>query len=259
MSRIARCLCATLLLANTAVTSPVNNSYAVNVTSNEITREAKEELETSEKETTLKYGQVVGVGDSNLRIRKEPSLEAEVEYGLFNGITFDILDKVGDWYKINHFGTIGYVHKDYVVEFDEVPPYEIYKAVEETVSSTRAIEAIPVEETEEVFEPHGRAITVELTAYCNCHYCTGSGQGITAMGTTTRVGVIAVPQSISLGSRLYIPGLTHYKSDGIFHAEDRGGAIQMKADGTYIVDLWMPTHEQALQFGRQTMTAYIMD
>lgn len=100
-------------------------------------------------------------------------------------------------------------------------------------------------------------ITVELTGYCNCSYCTQSGKGITAMGTQTRIGVIATPQEIPLGTTLYIPFLKEYKNDGMFIAEDRGGAIQKKADGTYIIDVWFPTHEQALEFGRQKTVAYI--
>lgn len=100
-------------------------------------------------------------------------------------------------------------------------------------------------------------ITVELTGYCNCYYCTQSEKGITAMGTQTRIGVIATPQEIPLGTNLYIPFLKEYKNDGIFTAEDRGGAIQRKSDGTYIIDVWFPTHEQALEFGRQKTIAYI--
>lgn len=255
MSKTVRALCSALLLTNAVFISPANNAYAIEI------KKVSEGNVLNESIKTLKYGQVVNVGDLNLRIRKSPNLEAEIEYGMFNGMTFSILGRVGDWYKITHYKTTGYVHKDYVVEYNDVPPYETYDA-----SKARENEDI----TEEFENSYNRAkvieteslskeIKVELTAYCNCSICTGQELGITAMGTTTRVGVVAVPQNIPLGSKLYIPDLTYYKSDGVFHAEDRGGAIQMKDDGTYIVDIWMPSHEQALQFGRQTMTAYIID
>lgn len=285
MSKLAKCLCGLCICTSTVVSAPVSNICAENVTSNQIVREAKEDSEIShnvvlktidasletdkvEEIATLKHGQVVGVGNSNLRIRKEPNLDAEVEYGLFNGMTFDILSRVGDWYKITHYKTTGYVYKDYVEEYDEVPPHKVYEAPKVEIKKEVAAEVKQKEtttakvntvNTEVATAPKGRAIKAELTAYCNCSICTGQWGGQTAMGTTTRVGVVAVPKSIPLGSKIYIPGLTNYKSDGIFHAEDRGGAIVVKSDGTYHIDVWMPTHEQALKFGRQQMTVYLMD
>lgn len=101
-------------------------------------------------------------------------------------------------------------------------------------------------------------IAVELTGYCDCAYCCGIETGTTAMGTHTRVGVIAVPQELELGTNIYIPLLTPYKSDGVFYGEDRGGEIIRKSDGTFILDVWFPTHEQALEFGRRTTFAYIL-
>ena len=76
--------------------------------------------------------------------------------------------------------------------------------------------------------------------------------GKTALGTETRVGVVAAPSSISLGSKLYIPELSYYKADSVFDVEDRGGAVKTKEDGTYIVDVWFPTHEQVEGAVRRT-------
>lgn len=101
-------------------------------------------------------------------------------------------------------------------------------------------------------------INVELTGYCNCSYCTQSGAGVTASGTTTRIGTIATPKEIPLGTKLEIPYLTYYKNDATFEALDRGGAIKTKSDGTYIIDVWFPTHQQALDFGRVKTKAYIL-
>ncbi|AGX42518.1 3D domain-containing protein [Clostridium saccharobutylicum] len=102
-----------------------------------------------------------------------------------------------------------------------------------------------------------KSIKVELTAYSNDKRCSDNWNSQTAMGTETRVGVVAAPKNIPLGSKLYIPELKNYKEDGIFDVEDRGGAIKMKKDGTYIIDVWMPTYEEAVQFGRKTTTVYI--
>lgn len=105
----------------------------------------------------------------------------------------------------------------------------------------------------------GTPIKVELTAYCSDEECSGSWGNQTAMGTETRIGVVAAPDKLKLGSKLYIPELQYYKSDGIFNVEDRGGAVKVKADGTYVIDVWFPTHEQTVEFGRRTTTVYLMN
>ena len=106
---------------------------------------------------------------------------------------------------------------------------------------------------------NGTPIKVELTAYCSDEECSGSWGNQTALGTQTRIGVVAAPSNIKLGSKLYIPELEYYKSDGIFNVEDRGGAVKVKEDGTYIIDVWFPTHEQTVEFGRKTTTIYLMN
>lgn len=101
-------------------------------------------------------------------------------------------------------------------------------------------------------------IKAELTAYCNCVICSEAWGSQTAMQTHTKVGVIAVPKNIPLGSKIYIPELKEYKEDGIFNAEDRGGAVVVKRDGTHIIDVWLPTHEEVNEFGRKRTTVYII-
>lgn len=106
---------------------------------------------------------------------------------------------------------------------------------------------------------NGTPIKVELTAYCSDEECSGSWGDQTAMGTKVRTGVVAAPSNIELGSKLYIPELEYYKSDGIFDVEDRGGAVKVKEDGTYIIDVWFPTHEETINFGRKKTTVYLME
>lgn len=103
----------------------------------------------------------------------------------------------------------------------------------------------------------GREISVELTGYCNCSYCSGGWGSRTAMGTRNRVGVIAMPKEIELGSKVSIPALNWYKSDNTFSVEDRGGAVVKKSNGAYVVDVWFPTHAEALKLGRVKTKAYI--
>lgn len=93
-------------------------------------------------------------------------------------------------------------------------------------------------------------INVETTGYCNCSICSDQWGSITAMGTRTRDGVVAMPKGIPLGTKVKIDGK-------IYTVEDRGGAVVQKGD-TYTVDVWYPSHEQAIKHGRQKTKAYLI-
>ena len=86
------------------------------------------------------------------------------------------------------------------------------------------------------------SFTVEATAY------TWTGN-TTATGTWPKVGTIAVdPDVIPLGTRVYVSGY------GFAVAEDTGGAIN-----NYIIDLYMDTYEECIQWGRRQTTIYILE
>ncbi|WP_315073053.1 SH3 domain-containing protein [uncultured Clostridium sp.] len=189
---------------------------------------------------TKKYGQVINV-ESNLCIREEPDLESPADDYLYNGMTFDILEKDDEWYKIKYKDAVGYVKKDYVEEYDEKPPNLTY----EEIHNNKPMFSIPI------------PIKVELTAYCNCAICSEAWGSETAMQTHTRVGVVAAPKEIPLGSAVFIPELENYKKDGMFKVEDRGGAVVVKNDGTYIIDVWLPNHEQVKEFGRKKALVFL--
>ncbi|SHK40422.1 G5 and 3D domain-containing protein [Alicyclobacillus tolerans] len=83
-------------------------------------------------------------------------------------------------------------------------------------------------------------LTVVATAYV--------AGGITATGRPAEPGVIAVdPSVIPLGSVVYIPGF------GDLIAADTGGAIQGDR-----IDICMATEQEALDFGRRTLTLYVL-
>jgi len=113
--------------------------------------------------------------------------------------------------------------------------------------------------SEEKQEMLGTAIKAELTAYSDDPRSSEQWGSQTAMQTHTRLGVIAAPKNIPLGSKMYIPALKNYKADGMFDVEDRGGAIKVKADGTYVIDVWVPTYEEAEEFGRKKTTIYLVE
>jgi 3D (Asp-Asp-Asp) domain-containing protein/predicted nucleic acid-binding Zn-ribbon protein len=85
-------------------------------------------------------------------------------------------------------------------------------------------------------KPGGEQMVVESTAYCL--------RGTTASGLPTGWGTVAVDTSIiPFGTRMYIPGY----GDGV--AADTGSAIVGR-----IIDVWFPTCDQALAWGRKTLT-----
>jgi 3D (Asp-Asp-Asp) domain-containing protein len=85
----------------------------------------------------------------------------------------------------------------------------------------------------------------EVTAYCSCERCCGEfADGVTASGHELKAGdlVVAAPRSIPFGTKIFIPGY------GLATVEDIGGAITGNR-----LDVWFPTHEEALQWGRQNL------
>jgi 3D (Asp-Asp-Asp) domain-containing protein len=93
-----------------------------------------------------------------------------------------------------------------------------------------------------------RVLWMEVTAYCPCSRCCGpNAAGITASGlpVTHNDGrfVAADTSVLPFGSRLRIPG---YHGGVEVPVLDRGGAIK-----GHKLDLYFPSHDQALQWGRQ--------
>ena len=85
----------------------------------------------------------------------------------------------------------------------------------------------------------GSRLTVVATSYAL--------RGTTAVGLQTRPGIIAVdPTFIPLGTKMFVPGY----GEGV--AADTGSAVKGP-----IIDVWLPTVEEALQWGRRTVTITI--
>jgi len=84
-------------------------------------------------------------------------------------------------------------------------------------------------------------IEMNVTAYCPCEQCCGEwADGITASGKPAEGKLIAAPRKYAFGTVMEVPGY------GRAVVEDRGGAI--KGDK---IDLLFPTHQDALNWGRQ--------
>lgn len=107
--------------------------------------------------------------------------------------------------------------------------------------------ATPVVHTSAVKQPvapTGEVRRVRATGYCSCARCCGTEDWTTADGSRTAWGTIAAPRSFAFGSQFTIPEI-----GGVFTVRDRGGAISGNR-----IDIWFPTHEEALAWGVRTVT-----
>lgn len=113
-----------------------------------------------------------------------------------------------------------------------------------------------------------RTVEIEATGYCKCGSCCGwkrnwlgrpvyaygknKGEkkevGITASGTKAKVGTIAADISVyPYGTRMNVPGY------GWGTVEDIGGAIKGER-----IDLFFDSHQEALEWGRQTIKVEVV-
>jgi len=100
-----------------------------------------------------------------------------------------------------------------------------------------------------------KVISASATAYCACARCCGVSTGITASGMRAEYGCVAVdPRVIPLGTKLYIECADGSFIYGHSIAADTGGAIKGNK-----IDLFFPSHYDALQFGRRAVNVYVLD
>lgn len=90
-----------------------------------------------------------------------------------------------------------------------------------------------------------QAIEMEITAYCPCEKCCGDwADGFFADGSPVGGKAIAADtRYYPMGTLFDVPGY------GVATVKDRGGAI--KGDR---LDLYFPSHQEALEWGRQFIT-----
>lgn len=105
--------------------------------------------------------------------------------------------------------------------------------------------------------PTGEVLTYTDTATVRATAYTHTDEGcdlITSTGTTVHWGTVAVdPRYIPYGTRMFIVASNGSYLYGIAVAEDCGGDI--KGDR---MDLYMPTYEQCMEFGRRVCTLYFL-
>jgi 3D (Asp-Asp-Asp) domain-containing protein len=122
----------------------------------------------------------------------------------------------------------------------------------DAAEATVAAATIPADSS----APRTHVMRMEVTAYCPCTKCCGpAAQGITASGKLVDHNggrfVAADTKVLPFGSKLSIPG---YADNAPVEVIDRGGAIK-----GYKLDLYFPTHEEALIWGRQTLDVTVYE
>jgi 3D (Asp-Asp-Asp) domain-containing protein len=106
-------------------------------------------------------------------------------------------------------------------------------------------------------KPRGpRVVIMEVTAYCPCKKCCGPrAQGITASGKRVNYNgglfVAADKNVFAFNTMLKIPG---YANERPVPVLDRGGAIKGNK-----LDVYFPSHTQALKWGRQKIAVTVVD
>lgn len=119
--------------------------------------------------------------------------------------------------------------------------------------NTQQVAQQPVMETLAVARP-GRSVVARATGYNSLGSQTDSTPHITATGTRTRPGVIALSRDLlrvfPYGTRVTIQDLSgrYNFSNRVFIVEDT-----MAARKTNSVDIWMPSYNQAIQFGARSV------
>jgi 3D (Asp-Asp-Asp) domain-containing protein len=92
----------------------------------------------------------------------------------------------------------------------------------------------------------GEEIEVIVTYYCSCEICCDEyANGITASGKKAATGMVAMDAKYPFGTKILIDGV-------MYTVEDRGGAITDNH-----VDIYMPTHNEALKNGTKVTTATV--
>jgi len=108
-----------------------------------------------------------------------------------------------------------------------------------------------------IIMPSGELLTYYKTDYVTATGYTHTDAGcdmITATGTTVHYGTVAVdPRFIPYGTRMLIVSHDGERYYGVATAEDCGGAIKRDK-----MDLYFPTYEECIEFGRRRCTIYFL-
>lgn len=186
-----------------------------------------------EKEPTYAYT------TTNLNVRIEPNISADIIDTLLPNVRVEYIGTTkNEWTSIKVNDMTYYVYSAYISKEE---PEEIITL--ESLAPVRY--SIEQEETQLVFQDKFENWT--LTAYCACEKCCGkwSKYKKTASGTTPEEGRTVACVSLDFGTIININGEDYI-------VEDTGRLKETQ------IDIYFESHQEALEFGRQKGTVYLI-
>ena len=123
------------------------------------------------------------------------------------------------------------------------------KAIILGLMASSLINVIPGSTITYVREDPWQVISAEVSAYTSSVEETDDTPHLTASGSQTRPGVIACPSRLEFGTKVEIFGK-------LYVCEDR---MNQRYAGKDVFDIWMPSKELAIEWGRQHLEVKIHD
>ncbi len=100
-----------------------------------------------------------------------------------------------------------------------------------------------------------KVVNLNSSAYCACMSCCGKTNGITSSGAkATEWYTVAAGKGYPIGTVIYVPALADKPNGGWFVVQDRGGAISNNR-----IDIYMGSHQSAINYGRRNLECYIYE
>lgn len=168
--------------------------------------------------------------NTNVKLRKTPGGDNYYEVLDIN-TTANIIGENDSYYMVKHNGNTGYILKKY------------FSSKKTVIADTKV--------------QSGDTVTAQFTAYCatdpGCTNYDAMGNYLNPANNTC-----AAPACIPFGTKIQVFGTGTYIDGQIFTVTDRGGAIKVKSDGTYIFDILMSNTNECIQFGRRNGYAVIV-
>lgn len=192
--------------------------------------------------------QVRYTGGANLNVRSGPGLGYYRQSSLREGAIVRVVrgpvwNNGYAWYKVAYTssGSTGWSAGKWLYRTSASSGYSSRSTSASSARSTSA------SSSRSSYRSTGRTYRVLATAYNGAEF---NSSGIMRNGNRVHWGAVAVdPRVIPLGTRMYIEGF----GNQVFVAEDTGSAIK-----GYRIDIWMPTLQQARNFGAQRRTVTII-
>lgn len=101
----------------------------------------KDEEVIEEKIELLPSGQIIVDG---ARLRKKANTKSDILNLMYKGMIFDVVSQKGNFLKIKYNGITGYVDVSLVEQYEDEPPYEVYKEPEKPKITARSVKVAQV-------------------------------------------------------------------------------------------------------------------